>query len=119
VLGDEAREPETYERLALYEEIQLEKAKDPPAVVKRLRPYRLLNDLQREAPDELAEETLQEIVNHAAECEPILRNALRHWARDGSAALDDLSVSMTIAILGEIPALMRWTSCWSWPPPAR
>src|SRR5438477_6687412 len=59
VVGDEAYEPETFERLALLEDIVVEKAKDPSQVVERLRPYRLFNDLQREAPDDLSEKTLR------------------------------------------------------------
>jgi hypothetical protein len=101
VFGDEAYEPETYERLAMYEDIEVEKANDPPEIVERLRPYRLFNDLQREAPDDLSEETLQGIIAHAAECEPLLRNALRQWALS-SNILHDITVSMLIAILGEI-----------------
>lgn len=100
-LGDEAREPETYEMLAAAGESELAKAPEPAQVTPRLRPYRLLNTLQRDAPDELSDDTLKAIREHAAECEPLLRNALREWGRDEDA-LDTKTVALVLAILGEI-----------------
>src|SRR2546425_5954884 len=81
-LGGDASEPEAYELMATREENELKGAIDPPEVAGRLRPFRLLNDLQRGGPNGLGPATLQQIIEHKAECEPILRNALRAWAAE-------------------------------------
>ncbi len=100
-LGAEAGEPETYERLAMAQDAEFEKVPEPAAVTARLRPYRLLNLLQIEAPDGLDDDTLKQILASQDECEPLLRNALREWGRTGNA-LDDKTLRLLIAILGEI-----------------
>jgi hypothetical protein len=101
VLGDRASEPEAYEIVARLEDRQLEGVVDPPEVIERLRPFRLLNDLQREAPDALAQDTLQSILGHSSECAPLFRSALHQWAREEDV-LDDRGLRLLIAFLGEI-----------------
>ena len=101
VLGAHAYEPETYEALATAQENEFAKSPIPREVTEKLLPYRLLNELQRDAPDALEDATLERILTHAAECEPILRSALREWAR-AEEALDEDSLRLILAILGEI-----------------
>jgi len=100
-LGDRAAEPEAYEMLARSEDLDLKPSIDPPDVADRLRPYRLLNDVQRDAPDDVPEETLRKIMEHASECAPLFRSAIRQWARE-EEVLDFRSLCLLIAISGEI-----------------
>jgi hypothetical protein len=99
--GEGSRDPEIYEVLARLEDTAVEGVVDPPDVVERLRPFRLLNDLQRDACNVLQPETLEAILEHGAECAPLFCNALREWAQDADA-MDDDALCMLIAILGEI-----------------
>jgi hypothetical protein len=77
---------------------------DPPAVAERLLSYRLLNDLQRQAPVAVRGETLDEIGEHASACVPVFHAALRELASGGraEAPLDDDFARLLIAVLGEI-----------------
>ena len=100
-LGAEAREPETYEVLATAQDTEFEKTREPAGMTARLLPYRLFNHLQHEAPEGVDDDTLKQILDHAGECEPLLRNALREWGRTGNA-LDDKTLRLLIAILGEL-----------------
>jgi hypothetical protein len=100
-LGANAFEPETFELLAQAHDQELAKFPEPPEVEARLRPYRLLNSLQQEAPNALDPDTLESILKFAAECEPLLRSALREWAGNGNT-LDDKTLRLLLAILGEI-----------------
>lgn len=116
-LGSEAWDPLTYEIMALAQEAEFAKSAEIPAIADRLRPYRLLNELQRHAKDYLDAEVLEDILQHRDACEPLLRNALREWGRV-EGALESDAVSLVIAILGEIcgpdviPELMELNS---WP----
>src|SRR5262249_2145010 len=49
----------------------------------------------------LIEETLQGVLENAAECEPVLRSALRHWAYADDAP-DPKTLRLIVAVLGEI-----------------
>ena len=116
-LGEDAWDPLTYELMALAQEAEFAKSAEIPAIADRLRPYRLLNELQRGAMDYLEPDVLEAILQHGDACEPLLRNALREWARVEDA-LDPESLCLLIAILGEIsgpdviPELMELNS---WP----
>jgi hypothetical protein len=99
--GLNARDPRTYEMLATGEDIRIKDSPHPPEVEERLRPYILLNELERDAPTGVAHETMTGIIDRAAECMPILRAALRQWARETEAPSDDAAL-MIIARLGEI-----------------
>jgi hypothetical protein len=101
--GKEAWDPQTYELMALAQETEFAKNPEIPAIADRLRPYRLFNQLQSEAADYLAPNVLTSILQHRDVCEPLLRNALHEWARV-QEALDDDSLCLLLAILGEISA---------------
>ena len=96
----DASDPEMYEALAIAEDARLRDSPQPPEVEKRLLPYVLLNDLQREAPSVVAHQTMSRIIEHASECVPLLRAALREWARD-LGHVSDPAAAMIIALLGE------------------
>jgi hypothetical protein len=100
-MGEEAWDPSTYELMAMAQEAEFAKSAEIPAITDRLRPYRLLNQLQSGAPEYLPPGVLKAILEHRDLCEPLLRNALREWGRI-EEALDEDSVSLLVAILGEI-----------------
>jgi tetratricopeptide (TPR) repeat protein len=101
------RKPEAYEMLAVAIEQQMEKAEPRPEPPPRLKPFRVLNDLQYEAPEGLAQETLDEILANGPECLPVWRAALQEWARRPVCISID-GIAMVIATLGEIsgPAIV-------------
>ncbi len=114
--GKVAREPEVYEVLARAADKEFAGENEPREITARLRPYRLLNELQRDGINGLEEETLTAIRDHAEECEPLLRAALREWGRNEDALHDD-TACLLIAILGEISGadavdeLLELSSC--------
>jgi hypothetical protein len=112
-LGMDYGDPATYAAIAQVLE-RANQEPEPPESRERLLPYRLLTDLQEQAPSSVGDELLVEIRSHAARCAPVLHAALREWARH-PAALDDKAVAMVAALLGEspIPALPK--ICWSYP----
>src|SRR5215470_17934847 len=95
--GLDVTHPETYEMLATGADLKLKDAPDPPEVLECLRPYILLNELERDAPSAVSNETTAAIVDHAAECLPVLRAALRQWARQ-TAEVSTEAACMIVAI---------------------
>ena len=98
--GDPA-DPETYETLATVMELRLKDSPVAPGDERLMRPFVLLNDLQRNAPSIVARETMQDIIDHAAECLPVLRGALRQWARKQDGVSDKAGF-LIVALLAEI-----------------
>ena len=99
----DAANPTSYLMVAAVEDARMKKNPDPPEIAERLLPYRLLNDLQRQAPYGVEAGTLGEIIEHASVCAPLFHGALREWARlPGPDPLDHDFARILIAILGEI-----------------
>jgi hypothetical protein len=97
-LGDTVRDPETYEILAVKGEEAI--GEEPwPA---QLLPYRLLNDVQRQAGSGLDPELIADILLNAAACVPIFRAALREAYDSTTSTLSVDAESLLIALLGEI-----------------
>jgi len=99
-LGDPA-DPKTYHTIGTLLEIARNKQHETREFDERLRPYVLLSELQRSAPSVVAHETMTGIIEHADVCRPVLRAALRQWAR-GTDGLTDKAACMIAALLGEI-----------------
>jgi hypothetical protein len=99
--GAEAWNPATYGMMARAQQVVLDEAPEIPAIAGKLRPHRLFTELQRDARDGLKPATLDGLLQHRKDCEPLLRNALREWAFT-SFMLDEASAGLVIAILGEI-----------------
>jgi hypothetical protein len=94
-------DPETYLTLATVKEVQREEQEEPPEVRERLLPYLLLNDLQHQAPDVVADDVLREIQANAGQCMPLLWAAVRDWARYPQL-IQPKALAMFVAVLGEI-----------------
>ena len=94
-------DPETYETMATVLEVTRKKSSDAGPIDERLSPYVLLNDLQRSASSVVAFDTVRGIIEKSDECVPLLRAALRLWAR-GTDGLTDKAACMITALLGEI-----------------
>ncbi|MDE3165526.1 MAG: hypothetical protein KGN36_06955, partial [Acidobacteriota bacterium] len=62
ICGKVAREPEVYEVLARAADKEFAGENEPPEITARLRPYRLLNELQRDGINGLEAETLAAIL---------------------------------------------------------
>jgi len=88
-------DPVTFEALA----ITLER-EAPSESCDRLRPFELLNDLQRQAAGGMDAGLLQDILSDPGPLIPLWRAALRDWAERRSALPLD-AVSLMIALLGE------------------
>jgi tetratricopeptide (TPR) repeat protein len=95
------KDPLTYEMLATAYEVQEKDAADPPEVPDRLLPYRLLNDLQRQAPTVVAGHLLHEILANSERCLPLWRAALRDWGKN-PLAVSTKALALIVALLGEI-----------------
>src|ERR1022692_529877 len=95
------KDPLTYEMLATAYEVQEKDAADPPEVPDRLLPYRLLNDLQRQAPTVVAGHLLHEILANSERCLPLWRAALREWGKN-PLAVSTKALALIVALLGEI-----------------
>ena len=93
-------DPETYLLLATTSEIQFRKV-ETPEVRGRLLPYRLLNDLQRQAGTVVDLGLLEQVLDNAALCVPVWRGAVRSWAQSQSEVAAP-ALQMMLAILGEI-----------------
>jgi hypothetical protein len=100
-------DPASYEILACLIERQMEQMEPPPEPSPRLKPFRLLNELQHEAPEGLERSTLEDILGDPAGCLPVWRAALREWARRPGCISAD-AIALVIAALGEIsgPAIL-------------
>jgi tetratricopeptide (TPR) repeat protein len=107
-------DPFTYELLAGSSEKTLTETLDADAAA-RLLPYRLLNDIQRQASLEMDEELLEKVRVHAGQCASLLHSALRDMARWESIRDID-AACMIAALLGEIGGpecfddLLEWSS---------
>ncbi len=97
----EFEDPATYKALATAFETANRQVDEPAEMRDRLLPYRLFNDLQRQAPTMVEERVLREILAHSERCAPLLRAAVRDWARS-PAALSPKALLLTIAMLGEV-----------------
>ena len=79
-------DPETYQMLASLREIEREKQnrdedwRENPEVYERLRPYILLDRLQRGATNIIDYGVLRQIQEYAAQCLPLLSAAIYDWA---------------------------------------
>ncbi|SPE35390.1 putative SEC-C motif domain protein [Candidatus Sulfopaludibacter sp. SbA6] len=98
-LDADYKDPKTYETLATASETTHKG--DPPEVRDRLLPYRLLNDLQRQAPTALEDSLLRDILANSARCAPLFHAALRDWGRTPDA-LSPEALLLVVALLGEI-----------------
>jgi hypothetical protein len=97
-LGDIVRDPKTYEILAANSEEEI--GEEPwPA---QLLPYRLLNDVQRQADGGLDPEIIANIRSNGAACAPIFHAALREVNDSQTSSLSIKAGSLLIALLGEI-----------------
>ena len=106
-------DPETYQMMATLAESRRKKEteesdqEDPENpgerldVYDRLLPYILLNDLQHQAPAEVALGVVERIVENRARCAPLLWAALRDWAVHPKS-IQPKAVAMWAAMLGEI-----------------
>jgi len=99
-LGGDCKNPKAYATLARSLE-GTHKGVDPPEVRDRLLPYRLLNDLQRQAPTAMEQDLLQDILANAGRCAPLFNGALLDWGRS-SDALSPRALLLVVALLGEI-----------------
>ncbi|MBZ5624593.1 MAG: SEC-C domain-containing protein [Acidobacteriia bacterium] len=95
------KDPVTYEMFATAMEVQDKDTVDPPEVSDCLLPYRLLNDLQRQAPTLVEYRLVRDILANSARCLPLWRAALREWAKD-PLAVSPRALALIIALLGEI-----------------
>ena len=103
-MGDPAedyRDPKTFESIAREFDRHFKADYQKPAVRDLLLPYRLLNDLQRQAPAAVELRLVRDIIANAGRCAPILHAALRDWARHREA-LSPWAVRIAAALLGEI-----------------
>lgn len=99
--GADPKEPASYEDLAMAFEETLDESPLPAEVSERLRPYRLLNDLQIQAPDDLDAELFKEILTNSERVVPLWRAALREWGGYQDAISPD-ALAMIVATLGEM-----------------
>ncbi|MGA2267201.1 MAG: SEC-C domain-containing protein [Bryobacteraceae bacterium] len=98
---------EGYDDLSKHEQIELvvealrrRRDLEPAAVTARLRPYRLVHQLQ-EAED-LDAQLVDALVREGASIAPLLVGVLRGWAQDFLPEDDAWVVENTLALLGEI-----------------
>jgi len=97
-LTDTARTPEIYELLA--EKTAAERGDEPWP--ERLIPYRLLNDVQRQAGMGLEPELIDDIREHAAACAALFEAAAREAYDSQHSSLSVEAEAMLNALLGEI-----------------
>ncbi len=97
-------DPETYEMLVTAYEVQHKDLVETAEVSERLLPYRLLNELQRDAFYEAERNLLRRILDEGAECLPLFRSGLREWARN-PASVETEVIALIIALQGEIAGL--------------
>jgi len=95
------RDPHTFESIARDFDRRFKPDYEKPAVRDLLLPYRLLNDLQRQAPATVESRLVRDIAANAGRCAPILHAALKDWARHRDA-LSPWAVRIASALLGEI-----------------
>ncbi len=95
----DAHDPETFRLLASTLEHAFGPA--PPEVEERLRPYRLLNALQIQAPDAVSDDLVREIRDNSTRCLPLFRASLREWGRT-PRILTTNALALIVAWVGEI-----------------
>lgn len=95
------KDPESYAMMATVFEVQHQDDVEPADVRDRLLPYRLLNDLQRQAPAAVHYRLVQDIVANSERCAPLFHTALKEWART-PAVLSHQALALIVALLGEI-----------------
>jgi len=79
--------------------LPLGQADEPPSVTERLRPLRMIEELQQ---GELATETVDAIISEGAVMVPLLVGILRAWAQDLLDEDNDVDLENALALLGEI-----------------
>jgi hypothetical protein len=91
-----------------------QRAVEPRKVTDRLRPYRLIHELQVSPPDGAAHELVDRIVEEGESCWPLLVGVLRGWYNDQLPDGVDGPAIASLALLGEIgnpaalPALVEF-----------
>src|SRR5436190_1071958 len=85
----------------LAEDENLKKKPDPPEIEQRILPYRLLNDLQKQAEEDVRSATVKEIIKEGERCGPLFYYSLRQLARDEEDLTQPFPL-LLIAMLGEI-----------------
>jgi tetratricopeptide (TPR) repeat protein len=98
--GD-SKDPGSYEDLAAAFETTLDPEALPADAGERLLPYRLLNDMQVQARDDIDAGLLQEILANSARVIPVWRAALREWG-NFEDALSPRACAVIAATLGEM-----------------
>lgn len=95
-------DPNSYQIVASAweEEIEDDDRGEPPEVIARLLPYRLLNRLQMEW-DRMTGELVDEILDNAAACAPVFRGVLWQWGRT-EETVDAGTLRLVSALVGEI-----------------
>jgi hypothetical protein len=96
-LGKKKQDPEAYEEMAEGMEAGL---KGPWP--ERLLPYRLLNEVQKQAMGGLDPDLVKEIVANGAACAPVFEAAAREVYESEQSSLSIESESLVTALLGEI-----------------
>lgn len=113
--GGDPADPLTYEVMAEATEAILAALPLSSEASDRLLPYKLLDELQAQAPDEVNPDLLKQILANAERVVPVWRAALREWAihRD---RLSRAPLEVVVASLGEmggpdlIPELLEFSS---------
>jgi hypothetical protein len=83
-------------------ELTAQRAPQPQRAADVLRPYRLIHELQVAPAGRLDRELLDLIVEHGAECGPLLIGVLRGWFEDELPEGEDFPAEASLALLGEI-----------------
>src|SRR5262249_26959980 len=73
---------------------------DSPEADDRVLPLRLLNDLQRQAPEAVSADLLQKILDNPARCAPIFRSALHEWTMYPDIISPE-AIGLVVAFIGE------------------
>lgn len=111
-------EPESVRRrfVAIANDLARGRSRESSAVRQRLRPYRLLHQLQDPPREGLDAAWVNRVLNLADECEPLLVGMLRVWAAEELGPHADFAARAALALLGEIgrpanlPILLEFSS---------
>ena len=98
--GDQLVDPELLLEAAM--SLALDRPGEPASVLKRLRPYRLIQEVMDPPLDGLSESTVDQIVENGAACTPLLIGILRGWARRQFPEDSYFPAEAALALLGEI-----------------
>ena len=99
--GFDYDDPDTYREMAESQEPLLKPKAVPEELRRQMRPYWLLNRLAVATFNGLSPEVLRDIRGESAACVPVLRAALRAWARD-PVDTDPEALQRIVALLGEL-----------------